>query len=87
MADAQEKKTDNWAEMSDHEEHEEQAEEQKAQELEKQIAMMELDPGLVIMPPPPLPTLPDDSFQRTDSRAPKPVLPYTSMFFLTSDNQ
>ena len=66
---------------------EEQAEEQKAKELEKQIAMMEIEPGLTILPPPPVASQPDETFQRTDSSVPKPVLPYTSMFFLTSDNR
>ena len=87
---------------------EEQAEEQRARELEKQLAMMELDPNRTIMsvlsnelilylrfyftiraPPTPVfnPAAEEDISPPKMSRTQKPILPYSSLFFLTSDNQ
>ena len=89
---------------------EEQAEEMKAKELEKQLAMMELDPNHLIayvatqhplyvstgaslcrppQPPPPLFHPPSEEAVPPSHavRTSKPILPYSSMFFLSSDNR
>ena len=89
---------------------EEQAEEMKAKELEKQLAMMELDPSHLIayvatqhplyvstgaylcrppQSPPPLFHPPSEEAVPPSHtvRTSKPILPYSSMFFLSSDNR